>query len=135
MTRPGPADPSPPELRRSPGPRRVSCAIVFRVPQDSEGDDDSAATATGGDVVNLPRRPEIEYPTTWGYHVIGADEARLRDAVARVLGDRDYTFSLSNQSSRGKYLSFHVELVVRDEEERIELFAALRDHPDIVIVL
>jgi putative lipoic acid-binding regulatory protein len=59
----------------------------------------------------------------------------LRDAVARVLGDRDYTFSLSNQSSRGKYLSFHVELVVRDEEERIELFAALRDHPDIVIVL
>jgi putative lipoic acid-binding regulatory protein len=80
-------------------------------------------------------RPIIEYPVTWVYKVIGVDPERVLAAVAAVVGSDEYVVSPSHRSATGKYRSFNVELVVRDEEHRTDIFEALRSHPDIVMVL
>ena len=80
-------------------------------------------------------RPLIEYPTTWVYKVIGADPAKIEAAVAAAAGDDPYDLSPSKTSSSGKYRSFNVKMTVRDEDHRGRVFEALREHPDIVMVL
>jgi putative lipoic acid-binding regulatory protein len=86
--------------------------------------------------VQLPdRRPEIDYPTTWSYQVIGSDEELLRRAVAEVLAGREHTLRLTNASRTGKYISLRLELTVVDEAERLAIFEALAAHAAVRIVL
>jgi len=80
-------------------------------------------------------RPEIEYPTRWKYTAIGADRTALDEAIKRVFGERDHEVSLSNMSSKGKYVSLMVETEVSDEDERLALFKALQDDAAVKIVL
>lgn len=81
------------------------------------------------------RRPEIHYPCTWSYRIIGQDEQRLRAAAVGIVGDADYTLALALESSGGKYRSMQLEVLVRDEEHRLALFAALGKHPDVRFVI
>lgn len=81
------------------------------------------------------RRPEIAYPCTWTYRIIGWDEPRLRAAVAEVLGSHEYTLLLARESSAGKYRTLQLELVVRDDEHRTSIFARIARHPDVRFVL
>lgn len=78
---------------------------------------------------------KLEYPCPWEYKVIGTDEGMLRQAVTEVIGLREHTVSLSNASSRGKYRSLRIELVVTSEQQRTDIFHALRAHPDVIMVL
>lgn len=78
---------------------------------------------------------EMTYPATWGYRVIGLDEPELRRAISEIFKNREYTITISNKSSAGKYVSLHVELIVYDEAERMRLYAALRDHRATHIIL
>lgn len=82
-----------------------------------------------------PERPEIEYPCTWTYQVIGSDEAGLRAAVAALLGAREHRLEAGQQSSGGKYSSVKLELEVADEGERNALFAALTEIAGVRLVL
>ena len=87
-------------------------------------------------VKELPdRKPEIEYPTRWGYRVIGPDAQAVRAAVGEVLAGLEFELEESHRSPGGKYQAFAVQLVVRDEEERLGLFEAFKRHPAIVYVL
>jgi putative lipoic acid-binding regulatory protein len=80
-------------------------------------------------------KPQIDYPCSWEYKVIGNDEFALRQAVAEVMADVEYEVSFSHFSRTGKYCSLSVELTVVDEEQRRSLFAALKQHDDILLVL
>jgi putative lipoic acid-binding regulatory protein len=75
--------------------------------------------------------PEIAYPTAWTYTVIGADEARLRAAVAEILGGRAHELSPSHTSSGGRWVSMNLKLVVDSHEMRRALYDALAAHGDI----
>ena len=86
--------------------------------------------------MQLPdRRPEIDYPTSWSYQVIGGDEESVRRAVAEVVLERRHTLRLTNKSRTGKYCSLLLELEVVDEADRLALFEALAAHADVRIVL
>ncbi len=78
---------------------------------------------------------DLEYPCQWGYTLIGADQALIRRAVRELAGDREHSLAPSNRSRTGKYCSFHLELVVEDEQERVSLYQALRSHRDILMVM
>ena len=80
-------------------------------------------------------RPELEYPCSWGYTIIGPDAGALRDLAARVLAGREHTVRPSNRSSSGKYLSLVVELEVRDEKDRLGIFALFKADEAVVYVL
>jgi len=81
------------------------------------------------------RKPEIAYPGTWTYQVIGPDEARLRAAVQEVVGDVKHTFVPGRSSTGGKYVSLGVELRVEDEAQRLRVFQALSKHPSVRFVI
>jgi len=80
-------------------------------------------------------KPDIEYPTQWSYTVIGPDRAKLESVIADTVAERDHQLELSKKSSEGKYTSLKLDVVVQDEKERLQIFEALRDHPDVKIVL
>lgn len=77
----------------------------------------------------------IVYPCQWSYRVIGRDRDGVRQAVESVLGEREFLLYYSKASSGGKYHSWNVDLVVRDEEERNALFGRFRSHPVVVMVI
>ncbi|HSW46616.1 MAG TPA: DUF493 domain-containing protein [Phycisphaerae bacterium] len=80
-------------------------------------------------------RPSIEYPCPWEYKIIGQDQFAMRQAVAGLLDDIEYTITFSHFSRAGKYCSLLVALTVSDEEQRTSIFAALKGHADIMMVL
>ncbi|MCA8979841.1 MAG: DUF493 domain-containing protein [Planctomycetes bacterium] len=84
----------------------------------------------------LPDRPpDIEYPTLWGYRLIGPDPEAVQAAVLEILGPCEHQLKSSHRSASGKYHSFALELTVRDEAHRLELFEAFKAHDAIVYVL
>lgn len=86
-------------------------------------------------ILNSSDKPQIDYPCPWEYRIIGQDVAKLRQAVASVLGTRAYSIRPSHESSSGKYVSLSVEIVVPDEAYRLSTFESLRSHADIRMVL
>ena len=81
------------------------------------------------------RRPQIEYPITWSYQLIGSDEAQMREAVASIVAARAHTLELSNTSRTGKYCSLRLEIEVADEADRLALFQALSKHTAVRFLL
>ncbi|MCC7012462.1 MAG: DUF493 domain-containing protein [Planctomycetes bacterium] len=81
------------------------------------------------------RRPTIEYPCTWTYRVIGRDELLVRAALVELVGVAEHTLTLSAQSSSGKYRTLQLDVTVRDEAHRLELFARIAQHPDVRFVV
>lgn len=78
---------------------------------------------------------EIEYPCLWNFKIIGREEEHMRRAIAKIVGDSDYTLTFSNQSRHGKYRSLNLDMVVLDESHRLNIYEALRHHRSIRIVL
>jgi len=78
--------------------------------------------------------PHIEYPGPWDYQLIGANEERLRGAVAVILDDK-YVLTLSHHSKNMRYCSMQLTIEVRDDEHRLRIFDGLRRHADILFVL
>lgn len=81
------------------------------------------------------RKPDITYPCSWSYKVIGLDEGALRLAVAEVVGDCVHTLSAGNESAGGKYVSLGLEAQVADEAQRLDIFKRLAAHPAIRFVI
>lgn len=78
---------------------------------------------------------QLTYPCQWTYKVIGAGEEILRLAISDILPDRDYSVTLSNQSRTGKYCCLNLQMTVDSDEDRTQLYEALRRHSLIRIIL
>lgn len=83
----------------------------------------------------LNGKPLIEYPCNWAYRVIGKDERKAYLAIEEVIQNQEYSVSPSNTSSKGNYISLHIEMEVHSEENRDSIFRTLKAHEDIIMVL
>ena len=79
--------------------------------------------------------PEIRYPAPWKFTVIGPVREELDAAIAEVVEGRSHKVSPSNVSSKGRYCSLRLELIVLSDDERRMIFGRLRDHPAVAYVL
>lgn len=79
-------------------------------------------------------KPQIDYPTQWEYRIIGKDKKELEEIVKSIFPS-SYTLKDGNTSHGGKFVSIVVSTEVVSEEERNELFAKLKNHPHISMVL
>jgi uncharacterized protein len=61
------------------------------------------------------KKPTIEYPCKWPYRVIGSDQALIEEGISTRLGHMQYEMKISNQSRKGKYVSFNVEAHVTSD--------------------
>jgi putative lipoic acid-binding regulatory protein len=81
------------------------------------------------------RKPEIEYPTKWGYRVIGTDVEKLLEAIREVIPTLEYEVRPSNVSKNNKYFSLNLIVSVPSEVVRDLIFQKLDSHPDVKIVI
>ena len=81
------------------------------------------------------RKPVIEYPTKWGYKVIGTDVDKLLKAVEEATSGLKYEVTPPNISKNEKYYSLKVTVIVPSEVVRDLVFQKLSEHPDIKIVI
>ena len=81
------------------------------------------------------RKPEITYPCRWGYRIIGTSRKAIRAAVDEVVVDAEHTLDVSNTSATGKYVSFRLEVLVRDEPHRLGIHQVLSELGCVKIVL
>lgn len=80
-------------------------------------------------------RPEIDYPCTWVYKVIGEDCSLLKDVITKTCDPIEVTITHSHMSSKGKYHSLNAELIVPNEEVRLKIYDTLKTSPAVKIVL
>lgn len=78
---------------------------------------------------------ELNYPCNWIYKVIGSTELEIQKAVIEIVEGREYTLIHSHISKKGKFLSFTLEMLVHNEDDRKMLYEMLCAHKDIKMVL
>lgn len=81
------------------------------------------------------KKPDIDYPCTWEYKVVGINEQKLRAAIHAACAPAIPTITLSNVSSKGTYYSLNASVEVADEEMRLSIFNYLNNSPDVKIVI
>jgi len=87
---------------------------------------------------NTPEKPEINYPTSWGFKLIGRDKEALLKCIKEIMkevGDKKHLCSLGNASKTGKFHSYNASCTVDTEEERNKIFKYFEDHDDVNMVI
>ncbi len=88
------------------------------------------------DVINeMDKKVAITYPCEWKYKVIGPDKEKVQQAVQSVFGERPHQCRFSNSSKKGNYHSYEVSTLVHNEDDRTQLYAQLKGHDDLTMVL
>ena len=84
---------------------------------------------------DMPERPDISYPTTWKYKLIGRDLDKLVDCVKACMQDKIHTCTQGNISKTGKFHSYNTSCTVGSEEERNKIFKYFEEHADVDMVI
>lgn len=82
----------------------------------------------------LEGKPIIVYPTEWEYIIIGKNEAKIKEAVFEIMS-KTYLLEKRNKSSAGKFISFHLKVLVDSEKDRDEIFKNLSKCQEITMVI
>ena len=82
-----------------------------------------------------PDQPDIEYPCTWVYKVIGEDCSLLKDVIVSACSPLPVKISHSHASSKGKYHSLNAEVKIPSEEVRLKVYKTLTCSPAVKIIL
>jgi len=84
---------------------------------------------------NTTDKPAIEYPTKWGFKIIGRDKEKLKACIREVMGEKEHLCSSGNASRTGKFHSYNASCTVADEAERDRIFKCFQDHKDVEMVI
>ena len=80
-------------------------------------------------------KPKIEYPTRWGYKIIGRDKHKLLECIKEILSEKEHTCTVGNSSKKGTFHTYNASCEVVDEKERDEIFKAFQDHDSVDMVI
>ncbi|MBD3790378.1 MAG: DUF493 domain-containing protein [Campylobacterales bacterium] len=80
-------------------------------------------------------KPQIEYPTRWGFKLIGRDKEALLKCIKEVMGNKEHLCSVGNASKTGKFQSYNASCEVESKEERDRIFKYFQDHKDVDMVI
>ena len=69
-------------------------------------------------------KPKIDYPLIWEYTIFMPLDRDEKELIASTLGICEHKLTASNKNA--KYKSFKLNLLVRSENERLEIFAKLK---------
>lgn len=87
---------------------------------------------------DMPEKPEINYPTKWGFKLIGRNKEALLKCIKEIMkktGEKEHLCSLGNASKTGKFHSYNASCTVDTEEERNKIFKYFSDHDDVEMVI
>jgi len=87
-------------------------------------------------MINLnDKKLELDYPCSWEYKLIVLENCNIKKCVKDILLEREYNLKPSKTSSKGKFKSYTLQMLVHNENDRKEIFSILGEHQDIKIVL
>ncbi|MCI7447023.1 DUF493 family protein [Campylobacter sp.] len=69
-------------------------------------------------------KPKIDYPLIWEYTIFVPLDRDEKELIASTIGICEHKLAASNKNA--KYKSFKLNLLVRSENERLEIFAKLK---------
>lgn len=75
---------------------------------------------------DLNKEPEISYPNFWEYKIIVLQNENAEAIAQSVVGERQHKITPSKSSKEGKYKSYNLSVLVNSNQERLEIFSALR---------
>ena len=75
---------------------------------------------------DLNKEPQISYPNFWEYKIIIEESGDAQATAQSVVGERQHKITPSKSSKEGKYKSYNLSVLVNSNEERLEIFSALR---------
>lgn len=78
---------------------------------------------------------ELDYPCNWEYKLVVLEHIDIKITVKEVVSNREHKVKVSKVSSKGKYKSYSLELLVHNEDDRKEIYKMLGDHSNIKMVL
>lgn len=81
------------------------------------------------------KKPKIDYPCEWQYKVIGTDVDEMIKAIELAVVGMDYKISSSNVSSKGKYFSLNLKVIVTSEAIRDIIFEKIKTNEFVKMVL
>ena len=81
------------------------------------------------------KKPEIQYPTEWGFKLIGRNKDALLSCIKEAMGKKEHLCSIGNASRNGRFHSYNASCVVESKEERDKLFKYFRDHDSVSMVI
>jgi putative lipoic acid-binding regulatory protein len=84
---------------------------------------------------NTKEKPQIEYPTRWGFKLIGRDKEALLACIKEVMGEKEHLCSLGNTSRTGKFTTYNASCKVESQEERDRIFKYFQEHKDVEMVI
>jgi len=80
-------------------------------------------------------KPEINYPTQWGFKLIGKDKDNLLECIKEVMGDKKHNCKIGNISKGGKFCSYNADCIVDSEDERNKIFKEFEKHNAVKMVI
>jgi len=86
----------------------------------------------------VQEKPQIDYPTKWGFKIIGRDKEALEKCIQEIMkieGDKAHVCTMGNQSKTGKFTTYNASCTVDSEEERKRIFKYFEDHDDVDMVI
>jgi len=84
---------------------------------------------------NTPKKPEIHYPTQWGFKIIGKNKEKLLSCIKEAMGEKKHLCHLGNSSKTGKFHTYNASCSVESEVERNKIFNYFEMHEDVNMVL
>jgi len=84
---------------------------------------------------NTKEKPEINYPTDWGFKLIGRDKIELERCIKEIMGDKEHKCRIGNVSKNGKFHSYNASCIVDSEDERNKIFQEFEKHTAVKMVI
>ena len=81
------------------------------------------------------KKLELDYPCNWEYKLVVLEHIDITITVKEIISSRIHKVKESKVSSKGKYKSYTLELLVHNEDDRKEIYKMLGDHSNIKMVL
>lgn len=78
---------------------------------------------------------ELDYPCSWEYKLVVLEDINIKKTVKEVIFEREHKVRESKVSSKGKYKSYTLEMLVHNEDDRKEIFKLLGEHSDIKMII
>jgi putative lipoic acid-binding regulatory protein len=78
---------------------------------------------------------ELDYPCNWTYKLVVVETVNVKEVVTEIITQREHKLEESKVSSKGKFKSYTLDLIVHNEDDRKAIFEQLGNHSLIKMVL
>ncbi|WP_419771105.1 MAG: YbeD family protein [Candidatus Marinarcus sp.] len=78
---------------------------------------------------------KLDYPCSWEYRLITYTKEDALKGIKETILEREFTLKTSNVSTKGKFQSFILEIIVHNEDDRVTIYELLGKHDAIKMVL